>query len=477
VGINSFTRSPDGVNKVAEETERLFKPLGFERAEFLQADQNIYGKHLALTRPAGPLGRKAKRRIGFISHSDTVFPYEVEIGNCFKWEEEGGALGTIYGPGTMDIKAGTIMQALVLDALQECEPEVFESIQWELLFNAAEEEMAADFQHMCRRRLGADGECVACLVFEAGAVEVRGVQLPHDQPPDLRFKVVSQRPGMAVWRVVARGVEAHAGNSHALGRSAIHMISRLVVDLEEVTNYNHDDVGGITVNVGSISGGTAHNTVPGFCEVLLEMRARTTATFDEGIKEVEAVIDQHSQRINSESKWVDAGASGKRDTHSAAEDLGSGGGGARLDMHRERVVQPWEKNKASEALVHVWREATDEMASFSPISGALLPIPDTLMGGYAPSDLTLTFDQPCVPYVFELIDEKRGGLSDGNWLWSNYPTLDGLGVSGASPHCSGPRAEGKATELMHWNTVVHKALLNCLAIMRLVEGRAANERE
>jgi len=38
--------------------------------------------------------------------------------------------------------------------------------------------------------------------------------------------------------------------------------------------------------------------------------------------------------------------------------------------------------------------------------------------------------------------EKRGGLSDGNWIWDHAPTLDGLGPHGDNDHCSERSADG-----------------------------------
>ena len=46
-----------------------------------------------------------------MSHLDTVFPPEEEARNNFRWQPEGDR---IFGPGTHDIKGGTVMMWLVL---------------------------------------------------------------------------------------------------------------------------------------------------------------------------------------------------------------------------------------------------------------------------------------------------------------------------------------------------------------------------
>ncbi len=97
-----------------------------------------------------------------ISHLDTVFPPEEEVRNNFHWQPEGDR---IYGPGTHDIKGGTVMMWLVLSALQKFQPEVFNAVTWRLFLNASEEALSQDFGEVCRARL--DAGTVAALVFEA----------------------------------------------------------------------------------------------------------------------------------------------------------------------------------------------------------------------------------------------------------------------------------------------------------------------
>jgi glutamate carboxypeptidase len=109
VAINSFTANPAGVNALGELTARAFANLGFT-AETVQSVNPNYGKHLILTRN-GRTGRK----IGLVSHLDTVFPEAEEQANDFRWRPESGPAGErIYGPGTVDIKGGTVLIYMVL---------------------------------------------------------------------------------------------------------------------------------------------------------------------------------------------------------------------------------------------------------------------------------------------------------------------------------------------------------------------------
>jgi hypothetical protein len=66
--------------------------------------------------------------------------------------------------------------------------------------------------------------------------------------------------------------------------------------------------------------------------------------------------------------------------------------------------------------------------------------------------------------------EKRGGLSDGNFFWQHFPTLDGLGPAGNNAHCSERDAKsGKDQEYVSIPSFVPKALLNTLAIHELIK--------
>ena len=116
--------------------------------------------------------------------------------------------------GTHDIKGGSVMMWLVLDALRALAPRVFTSVTWRLLWNSSEEVLSPDFGDLCRTRLGTD--TLAALVFEA---EGKG--------PGVRRLVVA-RKGRGTWRVRVAGRGAHAGVQPARGANAIVELSRVV---------------------------------------------------------------------------------------------------------------------------------------------------------------------------------------------------------------------------------------------------------
>jgi glutamate carboxypeptidase len=306
VAINSFTANPEGVDALGQLTARAFAGLGFA-AETVQAADPAFGRHLVLTRPGagGPT-------IGMVSHLDTVFPPEEERRNQFAWREEGPR---IYGPGTVDIKGGTALMHMVLDALRHHDPAAFDSARWVLLLNAAEERLAPDFGALCLERLAG---ARACLVFEGGR-RVAGGELP----------LVSSRKGRATFRVSAEGYGAHAGNNHPEGANAILQLARAAQDIAALTDYAR----GRTVNVGTFHGGTVANRVPHAAEAEVELRAFDSAAFREALEAILAM-------------------DGRSDIASA-----SGRNACRLRVALLDEAQPWPPNPATEELIARWDAA------------------------------------------------------------------------------------------------------------------------
>jgi glutamate carboxypeptidase len=305
VAINSFTTNPEGVNSLGEFTAGAFAHLGFE-AEFVQSALPQYGRHLVLTRPG-----RTERKVGLVSHLDTVFPPEEEVRNNFTWRVAGDR---IYGPGTVDIKGGTVMILMVLDALRELAPETFDDVTWVVLLDAAEEADAEDFGVLCRRRL--EG-ALACLIFEGGNVNGNDAL------------TVVARKGMVIYRAVSEGKAAHAGVSHREGANAVVQMADVVQRVAALTDYERD----LTFNVGTIRGGTVTNRVPHFAEIGVEMRAYTPEIYEEGMAAMLAL-----------------------DGHTSVYSAGNGRFPCRVTVSVERSTPPWPRNPATDGLFELWRE-------------------------------------------------------------------------------------------------------------------------
>jgi glutamate carboxypeptidase len=308
VETNSFTANPAGVNKLAELTSNAFSDLGFS-AEFIPAENPDFGNHLVMTRKGS-----SEQVIGLISHLDTVFPPEEEEANDFRWRVEGDH---IYGPGTNDIKGGTLNIYMLLDALKKFAPNDFEAISWVILVNAAEETLSADFGALCNERL-TNG--IAALVFEAG--------FHHSDT----FQLVTQRKGMATYHVKVEGKSSHAGSNHAMGANAIVQIAHTVEQIASLTDYEND----LTFNIGVIGGGVVTNRVPHFAEARGEMRTFNLEIYHQAIKNMLALSN--------------------KSTVTSAD-----GFPCTIDIEITSKMNPWPENEGTELLFDIWEKAGSEL--------------------------------------------------------------------------------------------------------------------
>lgn len=310
VGVNSFTANREGVNRLGEMTAALFAELGFA-AEYVPSRNPAFGNHVVLTR-RGRSGRK----IGLVAHLDTVFPPEDEIQNDFHWRVEGDRL---YGPGTVDIKGGTLGIYMLLDALQRFAPAAFAAVTWVILLDASEETESLDFGELCLERLRENG--LACLVFEGGYLVGQ------------EFWLVGQRKGMAVYRVTVEGKASHAGTSHGEGANALVQMAEVVQRIAGFTDYARN----LTFNVGVLSGGTVVNRVPHLATALVEMRAFDKAVYEQGVAQM----------------------LGLNDLSTVKSPLN--GYACRVRVEIERQMPPWPANAATERLLALWRAAGERL--------------------------------------------------------------------------------------------------------------------
>jgi glutamate carboxypeptidase len=383
VNVNSFTSNPAGVNQLGQLTAEIFAPLGFS-AEFTPSANPLFGRHLALSRLSGTAGGPT---IGLVSHLDTVFPPEEEQRNNFAWRVAGER---IYGPGTVDIKGGTLLIYMVLAALEQFAPETFQNTNWHILLNAGEEELTPDFSQLCYQTLPA--ETLACLVFEAGHWD------------DDCFNLVVARKGRATYHIEVEGRGAHAGSTHERGANAVVQMARIIDRVAALTDHNRH----LTFNIGTVTGGTVINRVPHRAVATGEMRAFDPETFAEGVGRLLALQDEIT-------------VTSLEDNYACR---------VKINVLHESV--PWAKNPATDQLFTLWQETAASLG-------------------------------------WQTVPEARGGLSDGNFTWNHFPTLDGLGPAGDNAHCSECSPDGsKDQEYVQVTSFVPKAVLNTLAILNLL---------
>ena len=204
------------------------------------------------------------------SHLDTVPVDGMEI-DPFDPRIEGGRL---FGRGSCDTKAG---MAALLDALE-----------------------TVLARGTLRRNLIVVGEADE----ELGSVGVSDVQRAlGERSPDwvlatepTSLRLVTEHKGIALARLVARGVSCHSSDP-AAGRNAIVSISRAalaIADLnEKLSAAAHPRLGAGSMSVGLVGGGQAPNIVPDQAWLLSDRRLLPGEDAASVRRDIESVLAEH----------------------------------------------------------------------------------------------------------------------------------------------------------------------------------------
>ena len=180
----------------------------------------------------GPRAKKeAAKPILLLGHLDTVWPL-----GTLKQMPLRVADGRVWGPGTLDMKAGVAMALTAIEMLLEVGLLKRELV---LLLNS-DEEVGSPVSRPITERLAAG--CGAVYVLEPAQ--------------GLAYKTA--RKGTGNWRIEVKGVAAHAGVDFEKGASAISELARTV---EKVSGWT-DLKRGLTVSVGLVGGGSKTNVIP-----------------------------------------------------------------------------------------------------------------------------------------------------------------------------------------------------------------------
>ena len=188
---------------------------------------------VALEARFGPRSRSesAPRPLLLLGHLDTVWPIGTLTSMPFRVAD-----GRLWGPGTLDMKAGVAMGLTAIEVLMEAEALDRELI---LLLNP-DEEVGSPFSRAVTEGLAAGCEAVFVLEPAQG----------------LAYK--TSRKGTGDWRIDIKGVAAHAGVDFAKGASAISELAHVVETVSSWTDLRH----GVTVSVGVAGGGSKTNVIP-----------------------------------------------------------------------------------------------------------------------------------------------------------------------------------------------------------------------
>lgn len=235
-------RAVDGcVNAVAE----MAAGLG---ARARRHRQRAFGDVLELRFGAGGATKKKDAPLLLLVHLDTVWPLGTLAKMPFRIAD-----GRVWGPGTLDMKAGVAMAMTAIEILSTIGGEHRPIV---MLLNS-DEEVGSPVSRPITEKLAR--ECAAVFVLEPAQ--------------GLSGAYKTARKGVGDYTVRVKGVAAHAGVDFTRGHSAIHELAH---QLETIRTFTELDRG-LTVNAGVIRGGTRTNVVAAEAEAEVDVRiARAT---------------------------------------------------------------------------------------------------------------------------------------------------------------------------------------------------------
>ena len=178
-------------------------------------------------------------------HYDTVFPPHAGFNDVTDLGH-----GRLNGPGLADMKGGL---CLMLEALKTFEASAAKELIGYQIVVTPDEEIGNFASAGALTEAASSGALIGMTYepcMESGAMS-------------------GGRKGSAVYDVVFRGRAAHAGRSHAEGRSAIAAAALFTAGIENL-NGRYE---GVTLNTGKIDGGNAVNIVPDLAIVRFGARA------------------------------------------------------------------------------------------------------------------------------------------------------------------------------------------------------------
>ena len=199
----------------------------------------------------GPRAKSPANRILLLGHLDTVWPLGTLKTTPCRIAPDAQGQSRLYGPGTLDMKAGVAMAFTAIEMLQEVRPSGQEII---LLLNSEEE----------------IGSPISRPITESLAQQCRAVYV-LEPAQGLAYKTA--RKGTGNWRIAVHGLAAHAGVDFTRGRSAILELARQIEKISAWTDLSK----GITLNVGVIGGGTKSNVIPAEAWAEIDLRVAKRA--------------------------------------------------------------------------------------------------------------------------------------------------------------------------------------------------------
>jgi glutamate carboxypeptidase len=238
VEIESPTEDKSAVDRLGAMLAGRFEKLGGHSMLHRAKD---FGDHLQVDFA----GKRGAKPVLLLGHLDTVHPTGALSSMPCRIAE-----GKLYGPGAFDMKSGIAFMLHAIEALREWHEDTLPRPVTVLL--VSDEEVGSDSSRHITQSVAK--RCEAVLVIE-----------PAYGP---KGAVKTARKGVAEYILKVTGKAAHSGLDFEKGESAIIELARQIPAIAKLTDFKR----GLTVNVGTVQGGTRSNVIPGEASAVLDVR-------------------------------------------------------------------------------------------------------------------------------------------------------------------------------------------------------------
>ena len=242
VEIESPSDNKAAVDRLAETVAQQFSQLGGD-VQIHQAKD--FGNHLQVDFP----GNAAAKPLMLLGHYDTVYP----LGTLATMPCR--AVGNkLTGPGVLDMKSGIALVLHALAALQDWHKEDCHGglPRPVTVLLVSDEEVGSDSSRAITESLAKKAAAVLVLEPSYGS----------------QGAVKTARKGVGDYLVKVTGKASHAGLDFQKGVNAILELARQIEKISSFTDLKK----GLTVNVGTVSGGSRTNVVPAEATAQVDVR-------------------------------------------------------------------------------------------------------------------------------------------------------------------------------------------------------------
>ncbi len=238
VEIESPTDTKQSVDRLGAMLAGRFEKLGGHSMFHRVAN---FGDHLQVDFS----GKRGGKPVLLLGHLDTVYPMGTLSSMPCRVDDR-----KLSGPGSFDMKSGIAFMLHAIEGLRQWYEDTLPRPVTVLL--VSDEEVGSDSSRHITESVAK--RCEGVLVVE-----------PSFGP---KGAVKTARKGVAEYTFKVTGTAAHAGLDFEKGESAILELARQIPELAKLTDLKR----GLTVNVGTIQGGTRTNVIPAEASAVIDVR-------------------------------------------------------------------------------------------------------------------------------------------------------------------------------------------------------------